>query len=219
MSPRRLTAWLKRRFGESEYIALVYVSQGETEEDVATWGLKQELRELTDEQIADIIVGCAQEDCEGREMTSRYSVRYLGADKKVLGSTVIKQSPQEAPPDPLDIGPAATNTAIAQLVRMNEVQLRLQVQSWGQVISGYNSLISAQQNELAILRKREARSAEVIETATMQLLKVDEGMAEENIALNKLGEFAERIFPVLIERLTTAPTETPPAVSAVDAPH
>jgi hypothetical protein len=212
MSPRRLSAWVRRRLSDSHYIALYYIPQGGEDELVATWNLKEELKDSTDDQIAEIVVASAQDDCDCREMECRYSVRTLDTSKEQIASTVVKQRPQDAPVDPLDIGPAATNSAISQLVRMNEVQLRLQVQSWGQVINGYNTLISAQQNELAMMRKREAKAAEIIEQATMRALEVDERDTEENLAISRLAEFAERIAPIVLEKLNIPSLDPQPVV-------
>lgn len=198
MSVNRLSAWLGNIPRDTEEFVLVHLTGEDTEQVVASYP-RYDPSKMSHEQFADSVLAEIQSNCDDNECVSRYSIRAT-CKGRTLGSRTIRAVPSAAIPDPLQINSSsiAGNTAIQQLVRMNECALRLLVQSWGSVMTGYKSLLTDQRSEIDSLRKRETELANNILVQIAKQAEIDEGEVRQSVAVEKLSNLIEKYVPQII---------------------
>lgn len=208
MNVSRLASWIRRKPQLTHSYQLVFISGEETEEPVQSW-TKDELEEVDTDDFAALVIQTAQDDCDTRELVSRYYFRCCDVDGKTLASQTLKQRPASTENDPLSIDGQAGNSALQQMVRANEVFLRLLVGNQAAISNGYKQLLTAQATEIASLRKREQLAAEIIQRAAVEAMGSDHDDAQQSVALTKLVSLAETALPTVLESLAKhgVPTE------------
>lgn len=195
MNTQKLASWIRRRPGETIALALYYSTPSDTLEPVCEWTLK-DLAGEPDETVANAILIVAQDDCDEREIVARYSLQAVGDKNAVLRTQVLKCYPDNSNkrPDPLDVGDVAANNAISQMVRMNEILVRMMVNGQVTLLNGYKQLIEAQAAEIHSLRYRERAANEILQAAG----SIDPHAEQKNEALTKLVTLAEKWAPSIV---------------------
>jgi hypothetical protein len=200
MNVSRLASWVRRKPGLTHAFQLVFISGDDTEESVQTW-TKDELEDVDTDDFASLIIQTAQDDCDTRELVSRYYLRCVDVDGRTLASQTLKQRPASVENDPLNIDGQAGNSALQQMVRCNEVFLRLLVANQSNIAQGYKQLLQAQGAEIAQLRKREQLAAEIIQRAAVDAMGATVDDAHQSVAMAKLVTLAETALPSIVEAL------------------
>lgn len=199
MTPSRLAAWLTPIKDKISHVQLYFLSGDETADLLQTWEITLVCDMGIEAFFTDALTVC-QEDCnELREMDSRYKFVAL-SDEKANSSRVHRCKPTNdaISADPLGIGANGGNTVIGQLVRMNEAMLRMQIQSWGNVMTGFKQLLLEQRQEINEMRGREREMQVAIQEAVLKSLSVDEGEHRQSVAVDKLVKLAEEHLPGFI---------------------
>lgn len=172
---------------------LVYLRQDGEIETVNSWQKREVDEELgSADNFATIVIETAQNHCDQEELVCSYRFRSIAKNEKTISSLRLRVTPSDEKEDVLGIGNAQGNSAIQQLVRVIEAQLRIQVASVKTFQEGYRKLIDDQRLEINALRKREEKATEfafsLIEASTD-----DEKEVQKTQLANKLGSVIEKV--------------------------
>lgn len=198
MSSSRLASWVRRSPANTDSFQLHFISGDDTSELLQTWA-KSEAREKT-EAFCDAVLQLCQDDCnEERELESRYRLLAFAGEKPVSSQTIrVKPTEDKSLEDPLGIGSSAGHSTNAQLVRMNEVMLRMFVSSLKGTFDGYKQLLEAQAAEIVSLRSQQMEMQQAVQVAAIKQLDIDGDEQRSQVALQKLGGFLEKYAPEFI---------------------
>jgi hypothetical protein len=207
MSPSRLASWVKRVPKSTVLFELHFISGDDTSELLQSWNVS-EVRADTDSWCEGVL-GICQDDCnEQRELESRYKLIAHSKEKAVASQAIrVKPSEDSSLDDPLGVGSTAGHSTNAQLVRMNEVMLRMQVGSLKRIFDGYNNLIDVQAKEIASLRRRETEMVEAVQLAAIKQLGLEEDEQRSSVALAKLGTLLEKHAPDFFSKFAQTVTQ------------
>jgi hypothetical protein len=197
MSPGRLAKWVLRAPKNTDNYQLYFLSGDETSELLQTWEKSEVWSQKTDEFCESVLALC-QDDCnEERRLESRYRLAAFAGEKVVAQQTIrVKPSDDGVLDDPLGIGATAGHSTNNQLVRMNEVTLRMFVSYLKTSLDGWKAIIDAQSREIVQLREQIHEITTVLQAATLRQLDVDtEDSARSKVALDKLANLIEKHAP------------------------
>lgn len=156
MNVPRLAKWLSRLpRAQIEKLSLIYLSvQGE--EPVRHWRLADLPPEIatSEKDLAIDIIEAAQEDCNGREYQSRYSLRAYTEANEQYSAMVIKSRP-EGSTDPEGVGDPSLAGITAQTLRHNEALMRMVVGSMSTIMGAQQQIIEMQARQITNLHQKD----------------------------------------------------------------
>lgn len=168
---------------------LVWLKQDGFEETIATWD-KNEFEDS--ELFANTVIDRAQAHSDEEDLVCSYRFRSLNKDGKVLSAVRLNTKPNTKSNDVLGITPMEGNSALQQLVRVVEAQLRVQIAMTETFQKTYAELLREQRMEIMSLRKREEKATEfafnLIEASTDEEKEV-----QKTQIVNKLGSVLEKV--------------------------
>ena len=206
MSPSRLAAWLRQLPRNVDKYVIIWLppSDDSDEKVLATYPSYAE-SETTHENFAETVLSEVQSHCDTAGSVCRYDIRAIQGEKEVLSSRTVRsvpRSPDELP-DPLSISnnPIAANTAMQQMVRMNEAALRLHVQSFGMIQAAWKEILEVQKQQIETLLERETQLANNVLLQLANQSDVEESEIRKSNALNKLTDLLETYAPVVVANI------------------
>lgn len=159
MDVARLAKWLSRLPGpQIHHLSLVYLSIS-GEEPVRSWVLAELSPELvrSERELTVEILEAAQEDCDGREAVSRYSLRAMNEADERHSAKVLKCRPSNST-DPEGIGDPSAAGIVANVLRHNEALMRVTVGSVSTILDAQQQIIAIQAKQIENLHiKDQAR--------------------------------------------------------------
>lgn len=195
MNIQKLSAWIRRRKKGTDELRLMYLGDDDKSDVVETW-LAEQYEGQNSDDIAKTVLETAQDDCNEKEVVSRYRLQAFIDGEPDAGIT-LKNRPSNRT-DPLNVDDSMGSTYGEQLRRVSELQLRLQYQAMKELIDGYKGLLADQRQEILELRKREAKAADVIHSAAVEALE-----QENHPVMEKVDEYAKQIIPALVNNLAS----------------
>ena len=199
MNQTRLEAWLRRAPSDFTGLALIYISTDETEEVVNTWP-RAELPE-SEEVLCSSILSICQDYSNDARHTCRFRLQYEKDGRQLKATGIISRALDAD--DPLNVDTEG-RSASSQMVRMNEVQLRLLVAGYQNVINGHKGVIEQVQAANTNLREENKALRELF----IAKLKLDddaeatETQIKQQAALDKFFQLCEKYGPAALAKWT-----------------
>lgn len=195
MNITRLQAWLRRP--PSDYSDFAIIFCGDSEEVVLTWQ-RDELPQSEGILAEDILKVC-QDYANDKRTTCRFRVQFQKDGNQLKATGIISRAVDSD--DPLNVDTDGRD-ASSQMVRMNEVQLRLVVGSTGDVIRGFKEILTQVRDENRALREenkalREMMIAKLSEDADAEKTEIE---IKQQQALDKFMQLAEKYGPGLLAK-------------------